>query len=196
MARIVVVERSTYGANHLGGRPSATAKISVTVSATRGPEVVDECAPQVGRVTRPDVGGEDTVLLRGVERIGVVDIVLADVERLEQVGRCVATDAVQQRLGAAGRVAPVDGRVGRRAALLDLGRQGEEPIARVDHRLDVGLRQPVAGDLEEAELPCREIDRPTDGQAIGIAAPPSLQVDDRDLRHVSLTRTLRNPRRS
>ncbi len=148
-------------------------------------------------MSRPDVGGEGTVSLRFVERIGVVDVVLADVECFEQIRRRVSPDAVRERLGAAGRVATIDRRVRRRATSLHLDRQREELGTRGQHRLDSCSRQTVPDDLEEAELPRRGVDLPSNRSAIGRSSPPGFEVDCRDLcHHGPFTRILRTPRRS
>ena len=110
MVRIVVVERSTYGANQPSGRPSATANTSVNMSASRRAslEVADQGGAQAGGVVRPDVRSKGATLLGGIEGIAVVDVVLTEVEGLEQVGWGVSSDAVRQRLGATRRIAAVD----------------------------------------------------------------------------------------
>ena len=53
-----------------------------------------------------------------------------------------------------------------------------------DHRVDAWLRQTMADDLEEAELPCRGIDRSPHRGAIIRRSPPPFEIDDRNLRHL------------
>ena len=106
-------------------------------------QVGDERRAQRRRAVGPDVRREQPVALDGDGRIGLVDVVGADVERLEQVGRPLVADAVRQALLAAGGVAPVDLRPGRAPPPLLVRRQREEarPSPRPSPRRPPGRRR-------------------------------------------------------